>query len=187
MKFTKVQRIEFLLDEIKEILHTIDVPNTSASMSVSQTSEPPNTSVSQMSEAQIRSIPTTSTRSTGGSSSSGGKTPAEICVRCFNGWEALINAGSFDLPGCEFEAEGRKRKKCEYCSSRRSECIKVPLAIRKPVQRGIAALERAVASGDTRKIQKKQRRLTHAYFCAHGMVKKNYPAARESVEETERS
>jgi hypothetical protein len=48
----------------------------------------------------------------------------------------------------------------------------VPLAIRKPVQREIAALERAVSSGDSRKIQKKQRRLTHAYFCAHGRVKK---------------
>ena len=61
------------------------------------------------------------TPSTSGNES---ETP-RICTRCFGRWRQFVMAQEM-VPDCTF-ISGHKRKKCEYCSERRSECDPVSL------------------------------------------------------------
>lgn len=45
----------------------------------------------------------------------------QLCIRCFMRWKAFVETGNMEVPPCTFAVSGR-RKKCEYCSSRRSAC-----------------------------------------------------------------
>jgi hypothetical protein len=47
-----------------------------------------------------------------------------ICVRCFRLWEKRVQSGG-DIADCVFDSQQPRKKKCEYCSTRRSECIPV--------------------------------------------------------------
>jgi hypothetical protein len=134
MKFSKVQRIEFLLEEIREIVRSIDAPSRRQAGRThslpTKTSDEENSEIDVEPSAKEDTVSSsdlqskTGSPSKSGSSGSFGADPVEICVRCFNGWETRIKADRYDLPGCKFD-EGRGRKKCRYCSSRRSECVKV--------------------------------------------------------------
>lgn len=48
----------------------------------------------------------------------------KLCMRCFRQWDRkLVNDEA--IPECRFGTGQRRRKKCNYCSERRSECILV--------------------------------------------------------------
>ncbi|KAJ5464985.1 uncharacterized protein N7458_000671 [Penicillium daleae] len=175
MKFTKIQRIEFLLEEIQEIVQSMKaekgdyVPHRHTTPEAIRTSN-----MIPLSEASSGTYSgaqqSTGTNSQAGSSVIAEKDIRELCVRCFNTWEASIKAGQFDIPDCEWD-EGRNLKKCRYCSSRRSECVKIPTSLRKGVIRRKAELHRETLDGDIEEIRRNQKRFTEIYFTTHGKVK----------------
>lgn len=50
----------------------------------------------------------------------------KICMRCFRQWDRKLQNNE-DIPECRFDIGQRKRKKCGYCSERRSDCILVSI------------------------------------------------------------
>lgn len=129
MTLKKIQRIEFLLGEIQEILHTMEEDQGEQSPKSQQTPEVSRLSNGiPLAEASSRtdseSQQSSDTDSLAGSSIAAEQDIPDLCVRCFNTWEAHIQSGRYEIPDCEWD-EGRGRKKCRYCSSRRSECVKV--------------------------------------------------------------
>lgn len=191
MKFTKVQRIEFLLEEIKEILQTIKDDSSEGSQAEQKPVEAeivvPEAGSNRGTNTAYST--TTDTDSQSSSSDSSERDLPDLCVRCLNSWEPLISAGQYDLPNCEFDG-GPRRKKCRYCSSRRSECVKVseqhtrnlylqntykrlklPLSIRRPVIRRKAELHRVALQEEPREIGREQMRFAETFFIAHSKAK----------------
>lgn len=123
-----MQRIEFLLEEIKGILQTIKDDSSEGSQAEKTPVEVervvPETGSNRGTNIAYSTTTDTDSQSGSSSSDSSERDLPDLCVRCFNSWEPLISAGQYDLPNCEFDG-GPRRKKCRYCSSRRSECIKV--------------------------------------------------------------
>lgn len=137
MTFTKVQRIELLLEEIKQILGTIKEEENDQDtdrraqdvieISTTVATEASTTDSESDSGSSTSHSTDTDIQSTGDDSSSSQcseRDLPDLCVRCFNNWEGYIMSGQYDFPSCQFD-QGRGRKKCRYCSSRRSECVKV--------------------------------------------------------------
>lgn len=129
MKFTNIQRIEFLLEEIQGILQSMKQEKAEEDRHTQRTpdvyqllSSVPHAEYSSGTNSEDLLSVSTNSRLDG--SSADEKEIPELCVRCLNSWEASIKAGQFEVPGCEWE-EDRGRKKCRYCSSRRRECVKV--------------------------------------------------------------
>ncbi|KAJ5083545.1 hypothetical protein N7456_012972 [Penicillium angulare] len=95
----------------------------------------------------------------------------DICVRCFNSWYKLIKGGVFELsPDCDFD-EGRKRKKCSYCSGQRAECKKLPESLRDVIVKEKRSMSEAMAGGDDENTKRIQDRFSTLYFSVHGIVR----------------
>lgn len=115
MRYTKIERVEFLLEEIKEILRK-DTPDASqvVSLDLDRRSENVEDHTRADCGASISSEGSVvasqwATESPWDSSDNLDGDAREICVRCFISWESLVKRGILDLPRYNFELSKRAR------------------------------------------------------------------------------
>ncbi|CAI7648020.1 unnamed protein product [Penicillium glandicola] len=92
----------------------------------------------------------------------------KVCIRCFNLWKTRVQAEE-DIPDCVF-IEGGRRKKCQYCSTLRSQCVAIPQSITKTMMIQKHQMDTMAKEGHDHEVQR--RKFTESYWDAAKQLQK---------------